>query len=113
MALSELSERCYRTIGHYLSTIGEVLSDYRTGAQSQVARALCARIGTARDRHRRSSPLGSSSYNRAGYTHRHKSLSHIAVIGSQSYISVYKFCLLSRSRYSKILSLAHGGDPAK
>ena len=22
MALSELSERCYRTIGHYLSTIG-------------------------------------------------------------------------------------------
>ena len=36
MALSELSERCYRTIGHY-RTLSEYyrssLSDYRTGAQ--------------------------------------------------------------------------------
>ena len=36
MALSELLERCYRTIGHY-RTLSEYyrssLSDYRTGAQ--------------------------------------------------------------------------------
>ena len=50
MALSELSERCYRTIGHYRSTIGVLsefyrssLSDYRTRAQAVTLACMACR----------------------------------------------------------------------
>ena len=49
MALSELSERCYRTIGHYLSTIGVHYRTIGPGLSPGVIRSRGVTLNVSRN----------------------------------------------------------------